>query len=68
MIDGRWKYIHYRGLSKYPKHMPKLENALYDLQTDPRETANLASAQPEIAKKMLTVIEEQLQIHGNRIQ
>ena len=67
MIEERWKYVHYRGKPKYPL-MPKLEDSLYDLQTDPNENTNLIPAQPEIAAKMLGVIQDQLRQHGGPVK
>ncbi len=67
MIEGRWKYIHYRGKIKSPL-MPKLEDSLYDLQADPDENTNLVTAQPAIAAKMLAVIQEQLRRHSKLAQ
>ena len=44
LTEGRWKYIHYR-LGSSP-------DELYDLETDPRETVNLAGSRPELAQRM----------------
>lgn len=61
-IEGRWKYIHYRGRIR-SSQAPRLEDALYDLQNDPGESANLATIHPAIASRMLGAIEEQLRKH-----
>jgi len=44
LTEGRWKYIHYR-LGSRP-------DELYDLEADPRETADLAAARPDVAARM----------------
>lgn len=67
MIEGRWKYVHYRGQIKYPM-MPKLEDSLYDLESDPGEETNLIPAHPAIAAKMLARIQEELRRHGGPVK
>lgn len=67
MIDERWKFVHYRGPLKYPM-MPKLEDSLYDLQTDPGEETNLISTHPAVAAKMLAQIEEELRRYGGPVK
>lgn len=67
MLEGRWKYIHYRGKLNYPL-MPKLEDALYDLDSDPLEEINLVATHAEIAERMLREIQRRLSIHGVPVQ
>jgi len=67
MIEGRWKYVRYRGQSKYP-YMPKLEDLLYDLQADPGENSNLIAIEPIIASRMRAAIEEKLRVHGEPVK
>jgi len=67
MIEGRWKYIHYRGNPQYPL-MPTLEDSLYDLQSDPGENVNLITAQPAIAATMRSTIDENLRQHGGPLK
>lgn len=66
MLEGRWKYIHYLGRLNYPM-MPKLEDALYDLDSDPKEDINLIAIHQDIAGKMLREIETQLRLHGGPV-
>jgi arylsulfatase A-like enzyme len=63
MIEGRWKYVHYRGHLNYPM-MPRLEDSLYDLESDPGEERNLIATRQEIAGSMLLAIQSQLQNYG----
>ena len=62
MIQGRWKYVAYFGAISYP-FMPELKDALYDLEQDPWETNNVASADPERASQMRGQIEARLGRH-----
>ena len=66
MLEGRWKYVHYLGRLNYPM-MPKLEDALYDLDSDPKEDINLIAIHQDIAGKMLREIETQLRLHGGPV-
>ncbi|HEY5896406.1 MAG TPA: sulfatase-like hydrolase/transferase [Burkholderiales bacterium] len=63
MILGQWKYVAYFGAISYP-YMPDLNDALYDLEQDPWETDNLASAHPEVALRMRGEIEARLGRHA----
>jgi arylsulfatase A-like enzyme len=67
MIEGRWKYVHYRGKAHYPL-MPNLEDSLYDVQSDPGENVNLITAEPAVAAAMRSVIEEKLRLHGGPLK
>jgi len=66
-IDGRWKYVHYRGQFK-GSYVPKLEDSLYDLRTDPGENVNLIAVHPAVAAGMRTAIEAQLRVHGGPVR
>ncbi len=66
MMQGRWKYVHYFGAINYP-YMPRLRDALYDLDADPAETRDLASAFPEVASRMRSEIQARVRTHGGRI-
>jgi hypothetical protein len=46
--------------------MPPLQDALYDLATDPGETANLIDAQPAEASRLHALIAAQMAQHGRR--
>jgi hypothetical protein len=67
MLEGRWKYVHYLGKFHYPR-MPPLEDALYDLAADPRETSSQIALQPRRAARMRKEIEARLREHGGRIR
>lgn len=67
MIQGEWKYLLYFGDIQYPM-MPKLENALYNLRTDPGESINQIAAYPEIASEMTAAIASQLRLHGGAVE
>lgn len=67
MVEGRWKYVHYLGKINYP-HIPPLEDELYDLAADPRETANQVADQAQVAERMRREIEAKLAQHGGRIE
>jgi arylsulfatase A-like enzyme len=49
--SGRWKYLSGR------------EPELYDLQSDPDETRNLAAAQPKVARELAAVARRRLAEH-----
>jgi len=68
MLDEHWKYVHYVGNIRGYPHMPTLEDALYNLQTDPGEHNNLVRAHPEVVTRMRAEIGERLQRHGGPIQ
>ena len=59
MLYGDWKYVHYLGNIQLPL-MPKLMDSLYNLRSDPDESINLAGLNPEIAARMLWIIEQKL--------
>src|SRR5262249_50281271 len=63
LVQDRWKYIHHFGWQHYP-NMPKLSDALYDLQADRRETVNVAAQQPDQANRMKEAIDAELKLHG----
>ena len=63
MLDGRYKYVRYLGDIKY-EFMPKLEDGLYDLSTDPEEFKNLASEMPDRAAQMRAAIDAQVAAHS----
>ena len=65
MIDGRWKYVHYRGYAPSAA-LPALQDELYDLEADPYEEYNVIAQQVDIAANMKAAIALQLQIHGGR--
>jgi len=67
MFQGRWKYVHYFGKSHYP-FIPPLEDGLYDLAADPRETVNQIGARAELAGRMRQEIEARLEQHAGRIK
>ena len=67
MLDGHYKYVTYFGEIRYP-FMPKLEDALYDLEADPGETRNLIPEAPERAAKMRSAIQAQLSAHSLPVQ
>ncbi|MBI3896309.1 MAG: sulfatase-like hydrolase/transferase [Acidobacteria bacterium] len=67
MIEGRWKYVHYRGKISYPM-MSKLEDSLYDLELDPGEEINRIPTHPEVATKILARIQEELRQHGGSVK
>jgi arylsulfatase A-like enzyme len=56
--QGRWKYIYREHITRSfrrpttPDKRHYVPEDLYDLENDPQETRNLASAHPERAKKM----------------
>jgi arylsulfatase A-like enzyme len=52
VIDGRWKY-HYDAEKKRP-------GELYDLESDPGETENLAEERPGVARRLKAVAEAHL--------
>lgn len=66
---GRWKYIDHRGsggnnydkgeLQRFalPEADPQAPAQLYDLATDPGETANLFSQKPELVKELKALLE-----------
>jgi hypothetical protein len=66
--DGHWKYLDHKGSGGYPDRRKRNKNALkesgselpgqlYNLESDPGETANLYSRYPEIVKKMKTQLD-----------
>jgi arylsulfatase A-like enzyme len=63
MLDGRYKYVAFFGKVKEPL-MPKLDDALYDLQADPGETNNLIAEDPSRAEQMRAAIETQVAAHS----
>ena len=67
MIEGRWKYVHYFGAIHYPR-MPRLRDALYDVEADPWEATDLSAAQPALAARMRGEIETRLRRHGAAIE
>lgn len=60
-IEGRWKLLlayngkvgRYAPVHAYGEHIPQL----FDLQSDPTETKNLASEHPEIVKRLMEKID-----------
>ncbi len=64
VILGSWKFVHYVGHPHYPD-MPALQDALYDLSTDPQETANLIASQPAEAAQLRALVDAQLALHGH---
>jgi arylsulfatase A-like enzyme len=67
MLDGRYKYVAFFGKPKEPL-MPKLDDALYDLQADPGETKNLIAEEPSRAAKMRAAIQTQVAAHSLPLQ
>jgi arylsulfatase A-like enzyme len=65
MIDGRWKYVHYRGYAPSAA-LPALQDELYDLEADPYEEHNVIAQQVDIAAHMKAAIALHLRIHGGR--
>lgn len=63
MIDGSWKYVHYRGYVPSASQ-PALHDELYKLDADPDEKRNLISQHPDIAATMKAAIETQFQLHS----
>ncbi len=63
MLQGQWKYVHYLNLKPYV-NMPPITDELYDLRADPREQANLLTAQPQRSATMKAAILEELQKHA----
>jgi arylsulfatase A-like enzyme len=62
MIESRWKFDHYLGHQVYPM-MPSLQDALYDVESDPLEATNLIASHPDVAARMLSKIEAELEQH-----
>lgn len=67
MFQGRWKYVHYFGKIHYP-YMPVLEDALYDLAADPRETRNQITTEAQLAGRMRREIDAKLAQHAGPIE
>lgn len=67
MVEGRWKYVHYFGLIRYP-FMPVLEDGLYDLAADPWEMRNRIPLEPQLAARMRKEIESKLAQYGRRVE
>lgn len=63
VIEGRWKLVRYLGSLHYPA-MPPLRDGLYDLSQDPGETVNRMETNPEQARRLGQLINEQLKRHG----
>ncbi|TWU35801.1 Arylsulfatase [Novipirellula aureliae] len=70
---GRWKYLAHKGsggnnyathpqLIEYalPDTAPDAEGQLFDLQSDPGETKNLAASHPEIAEGLRSLLQESI--------
>lgn len=66
VICGRWKLVHYLGELHYPR-MPPPQDALFDLVSDPAETANRASSEPATVARLRALIETQLAAHGGPV-
>jgi arylsulfatase A-like enzyme len=62
--EGPYKYVHYFGYPKDYKAVPKLQDSLYDLRTDPGETINLVSTEPAEAARLRAEIEAQVAAHS----
>lgn len=67
MIQGPYKYVHYLGLERF-KDYPQLNDALYEVVSDPKETRDLIREQPERAAAMLAAIRKELEAHGGALQ
>lgn len=63
MIDGGWKYVLYTGGAGAPR---RLEDELYRLDADPDEKENLVRVRRDVAARMRSAIERQLEMHGTR--
>ena len=68
--DGQWKLVAWCGSGGYsdgqkkpdgsPLYAGLPENQLYDLSTDPAETVNLANQNSDTVKRLLTLLEKQV--------
>jgi arylsulfatase A-like enzyme len=56
LLDGRYKYVRYLGQIRYP-YMPKLQDGLYDVVSDPAEKDDLSLTRPEISVRMRAAID-----------
>jgi arylsulfatase A-like enzyme len=63
VLEGRYKYVRHLGALSYPL-MPKIEESLYDLETDPAEERNLASQMPGLAARMGAQIKAEVALHS----
>lgn len=72
--QGKWKYLAHKGsggndyqthpmLKEYalPDSAPEASGQLFDLETDPGETNNLASEYPDIAQKLNDLLQSNIQ-------
>ncbi len=70
-IDGRWKLIvHYDGLAnRYRALHERMRRGpeLFDLDTDPNETTNLAAEQPELVRRLSGKIEQWYPVNGRTV-
>ena len=63
MIENHYKYTKYFGAIHYPS-MPKLEDTLVDLRTDPNETTNIITDMADQAAEMRASIDEEINAHS----
>lgn len=63
VIDGHWKLVHYLGKLNYPQILP-LRDELFDLASDPGETTNRASDEPDEVRRLTALLSSELARHG----
>ncbi len=63
VIDGHWKLVHYLGKLNYPQ-IPPLRDELFDLASDPGETTNRASDEPDEVRRLTALLSSELARHG----
>ena len=60
MVEGRWKYVLHLMRPK--------ESELYDLKADPGETRNLIGENPEVVKRMESLLRARKFLPRNQLQ
>ena len=63
LVDGRYKYVRHLGRVLY-RDMPKVEDGLYDVVSDPGDNSNLITAKPDIAASMRAAIDTAVAEHS----
>ncbi|NLC82699.1 MAG: hypothetical protein GX748_16105 [Lentisphaerae bacterium] len=68
--DGNWKLLAWRWSGGYSDSQKKADGTpvyaglpevqLYDMEKDPRETANLAGQHPEVVSRLMARLEKQV--------
>lgn len=67
VIEGPWKLVRYTGALHYPQ-MPHLDDELYDLLSDPGETANRASDEPTELEHLRGLVTLELNRYGGTVR